>query len=229
MQYKRIAKGVKENTSLSTQWKDFIRIRSMKAPEEFSNNNISLETGQIVSNKDVNKSLGYNNPEIQENNSLSKVRDILVGSQMRELDKRFSRLEDRLIKECTDLRDETRKRLDALENYIKEETDSLSTRAKNEQVKRDEAVKAINEEQRKFAESLEKKMAEIDEEASKTQRDLRQQIFNQSQSLHDDIRQKYEEIVGLLERETYELKSEKTDRTQLAALFTELALRLNSQ
>ncbi|MCJ8279074.1 MAG: hypothetical protein MJK14_03805 [Rivularia sp. ALOHA_DT_140] len=200
----------------------------MKSSEEYKNN-ISLEAGQMVSSKDVNQPLGHSNPEIHENNSLSKVRDILVGSQMRELDKKFSRLEERLVKECSDLRNETRKRLDTLENYIKEETDSLSLRTKNEQVKRDDAVKAINEEQRKLSESLEKKMAEIDEQASQTQRELRQQIFSQSQTLHDDIRQKYEEIVALLERETYELKSEKTDRSQLAALFSEIALRLNSQ
>ncbi len=200
----------------------------MKSSEEYNNNN-SFEVGQMVSTKNISKPTEYSNSEIHENNSLSKVRDILVGSQMRELDKKFSRLEERLVKECGDLRDETRKRLDTLENYIKEEADSLSYRAKNEQVKRDEAVKAINEEQRKFAESFEKKMNEIDEQADKTQRELRQQIFSQSQTLHDDIRQKYEEIVALLERETYELKSEKTDRTQLAALFSELALRLNSQ
>ncbi|MBV6621648.1 MAG: hypothetical protein KI793_01625 [Rivularia sp. (in: Bacteria)] len=196
---------------------------------EGNNHNISLEAGQIVSNRDVNKPIGYSNSDIHENNSLSKVRDILVGSQMRELDKKFARLEERLVKQCNDLRDETKKRLDTLENYIKEEADSLSSRAKNEQVKRDESIKAINEEQRKLAESLERKMVEIDEQASKTQRELRQQIFSQSQSLHDDIREKYQEIVALLERETYELKSEKTDRTQLAALFSELALRLNNQ
>ena len=196
----------------------------MKPSEEYNNNNISPESGQIVSTRDVNKPIGYGSTEIQENNSLSKVRDILVGSQMRELDKRFSRLEERLIKECADLRDETRKRLDTLENYIREEADSLSERAKNEQVKRDQAVKAITEEQRKLAESLEKKMLEVNEEASKTQRELRQQIFNQSQSLQDDIRQKYEELVNLLGRETDEIRSEKTDRSQLASLFSELAV-----
>ena len=197
-------------------------------PLEENNNNILHEAGKMVSSQDTNKPVEYRNPEIHENNSLNKVRDILVGSQMRELDKRFSRLEERLVKECSDLRNETRKRLDTLENYIKEEADSLSSKAKNEQVKRDKAVKAINEEQRKLAETLEQKMAEIDEQASKTQRELRQQIFSQSQTLHDDIRQKYEEIVAILERETYELKNEKTDRNQLAALFSELALRLNS-
>ncbi|MEM9922482.1 MAG: hypothetical protein AAF915_01790 [Cyanobacteria bacterium P01_D01_bin.50] len=198
-------------------------------PLEEQNNNISLEAGQIVSNKDIDKPVGNGKSQISEGNSLNKVRDILVGSQMRELDKKFSRLEERLIKECADLRDETRKRLDRLETYITEEATSLSERAKNEQLKRDKAVKAITEEQKKFAESLETKMAEIDEEASKMRRELRSSIFSQSQSLQDDIRQKYQEILGLLQRETHELKSEKTDRSQLSALFSELALRLNSQ
>jgi len=200
----------------------------MNSSEE-QNNNISLEAGQKVSSGDIEKPVGFGNSLITESNSLDKVRDILVGSKMRDLDKKFSRLEERLIKECADLREETRKRLNSLENYIKEEADSLSERARNEQVRRDEAVKAISEEQRKFAESLETKMAEIDEEANKIQRELRQQLFSQSQSLQDDIRQKYEEILGLLQRESYELKTEKTDRSQLAALFSELALRLNSQ
>ena len=198
-------------------------------PLEEQNNNISLEAGQMVSSKDIDKPLGNGKSQIPEGNSLNKVRDILVGSQMRELDKKFSRLEERLIKECADLRNETRQRLDTLENYIREEANSLSERAKNEQLKRDKAVRAITEEQRKFAESLETKIAEIDEEASKIQRELRSSIFSQSQSLKDDIRQKYEEILGLLQRETDELKSEKTDRSQLSALFSELALRLNSQ
>ncbi|MEO1377237.1 MAG: hypothetical protein AAFW70_23735 [Cyanobacteria bacterium J06635_10] len=198
-------------------------------PLEEQNNHISLEAGQMVSSKDIDQPLGNGKSQISEGNSLNKVRDILVGSQMRELDKKFSRLEERLIKECSDLRDETRKRLDTLENYIREEANSLSERAKNEQLKRDKAVRAITEEQRKFAESLETKIAEMDEEASKMQRELRSSIFSQSQSLQDDIRQKYEEILGLLQREADELKSEKTDRSQLSALFSELALRLNSQ
>ncbi len=202
----------------------------MKPTEENNTNyNVSLETGQIVPSQDITKPMGSGNSEIHENNSLSKIRDILFGSQIRELDKKFARLEERLVKECANLRDETRKRLDTLENYIKEEADSLSSQAKNEQIKRDEAVKAIIDEQRKLAESLEKKMIEVDEETNKAQRELRQQIFSQSQNLHDDIRQKYEEIVGLLERETYQLRNEKTDSSQLAALFSELALRLNSQ
>ena len=49
--------------------------------------------------------------------NLEKVRDILFGHQMREVDRRFVRLEERIIKETRDLRDDMKRRLDALEAY----------------------------------------------------------------------------------------------------------------
>ena len=49
-----------------------------------------------------------NNPEVEghEGANVDKIRDILFGSQMRDYDKRFGRLEDRLIKDAESLRDE---------------------------------------------------------------------------------------------------------------------------
>ena len=41
--------------------------------------------------------------------SLDKVRDILFGVQMRDYDRRFARLEERLVKETADLKDEVKK------------------------------------------------------------------------------------------------------------------------
>ena len=43
--------------------------------------------------------------------NLDKVRDLLFGGQMRDFDRRFARLEERLIKETADLNDDVRKRL----------------------------------------------------------------------------------------------------------------------
>src|SRR4051794_10546298 len=44
--------------------------------------------------------------------SLDKVRDILFGDQMRDVERRFARLEERLIKETADLKDDVRRRLE---------------------------------------------------------------------------------------------------------------------
>src|SRR5438094_3400039 len=53
--------------------------------------------------------------------NLDKVRDILFGAQLRDSDRRFSRLEETLAKQVTELREESRKRLDSLEAFLKKE------------------------------------------------------------------------------------------------------------
>jgi len=78
--------------------------------------------------------------------NLEKVRDILFGSQMRDHDRRFVRIEERLNQDMTELRDETRKRLDSLEAYIKREVQSVLDRVKAEQVQRGEAIKQVGQE-----------------------------------------------------------------------------------
>lgn len=89
-------------------------------------------------------------------------------------------------------------------------------------------MKELAQEHKDTIKSLEKKIAQLDAEATKSDRDLRQQILDQSKSLNDEIRQKYEEILAVLEREAKVLRTDKTDRSTLAALFAEIAMRLNS-
>jgi hypothetical protein len=64
--------------------------------------------------------------------SLEKVRDILFGAQMRDNERRFAHLEEGLLKESADLREETGSRFDTLENFIKQEIAALSDRVKAE-------------------------------------------------------------------------------------------------
>ncbi|BAY11731.1 hypothetical protein [Calothrix sp. NIES-2098] len=198
----------------------------MNPPEEYINNNLR-ELGEGGSTQENNK-LQLNGTNLSELNSLDRVRDILFGNQVREVEKRFARLEERLVKELTNVRDETKKRLDYLETYIKKEVESLTERLKNEQLERDAGLKALAEDHKNQAISLEKKFAQFDEQTTNSQRELREHILNQANSLQDDIRQKYQEILTLLERESQELRRDKTDRSKLASLFTELAIRLNS-
>jgi DNA anti-recombination protein RmuC len=160
--------------------------------------------------------------------NIDKIRDILFGVQMRDYEKRFARLEERLIKESADLRDETRKRFDALELYIKQEFESLTERLTTEQNTRGEAVEALSQGIKDTARTFEKRTAQMDEQSTKSQRELRQQILDQSKNLNDEIRQKYEELTGALQREAADLRTDKTDRSALAALFTEVAMRLNN-
>jgi DNA anti-recombination protein RmuC len=167
--------------------------------------------------------------KLAESGNIDKIRQILFGNQMRDYEKRFSRLEERLLKESADLRDETRKRFDALETFIKNEMEALTGRLQSEQRTREESAQSLSRELQESSKSLEKKLGDFDEQNSRSQRDLRQQILDQSKSLSDEIRHKNEEIKAALAREVAELSHDKTDRAALAALFSEVALRLNDE
>ena len=60
--------------------------------------------------------------------NVDKIREILFGGNMRDYDKRFSRLEERLAKESSDLRSETKKLFESLEAFVKKEFEALSNR-----------------------------------------------------------------------------------------------------
>ena len=161
--------------------------------------------------------------------SLDKVRDILFGSQAREYEKRFARLEDRLLKEASDLREDLKRRFDTLEVYIKKEIEALGTRLKAEHDERKESAKELSVELKDTARTFEKKTGQLDEHLTISERQLREQILDQSKNIADEIRQKHEAITASLERATSELRDEKTDRAALASLFMEVAMRLNNE
>jgi DNA repair exonuclease SbcCD ATPase subunit len=158
--------------------------------------------------------------------SLDKVRDILFGNQMRDVERRFARLEERLAKETADLKEDLRKRLDTLEAYMRRESESLEGQIKAERADRVDAHASLANELKDNARAFERRSTSIDEQHSKGQRDLRQQMLEQHQRLSDDLRQKVEEILATLSRTAQELRTDKTDRATLAALLTEVAMRL---
>src|SRR5271156_6831055 len=84
--------------------------------------------------------------ENAEGANVDKIRDILFGSQMRDYEKRFMRLEDTVTKALDTLREDMTKRLDTLGSFIRQEVDSLSQRVKAEKAERSETAKEISRE-----------------------------------------------------------------------------------
>jgi hypothetical protein len=166
--------------------------------------------------------------ELSGSGSVDKIREILFGIQMRDYEKRFVRLEERLLKEASDLRDETKQRFDSLELYIRHELEALGERLVAEQNARADSLEQLSTGVKDTFRAVDKKTAQIDEQAAKNQTELRQQLLDQSKTLSDDLRQKYSELLAALEREATELRTDKTDRAALAALFTEVAMRLSN-
>lgn len=166
--------------------------------------------------------------DTQEDGNIDKIRDILFGSQARDFDRRFSRLEERLIKDVADMRDETRKKLDTLEDFIKSEVKSLTDRLVSEQNARIDATKDLSNDLKELSHNLDRKVTQINEQQAKNESDLRQQILTQSKNLSEDIQKRHNDALDKLERESTEIREDKADRTAIANIFTEMAMRLTN-
>jgi hypothetical protein len=161
--------------------------------------------------------------------SLDQVRDILFGQQSRDYDRRFSRLEERLVKETADLREDMRKRVEVLEQFVRRETESLVERITRERDERVSGAQDLSRALKDATQAQDKRAADFDEQLARAQRDTRQQLLDQQNRLTDEIRQKADDLLTTIAREAGDLRTEKVDRGALAALLSEVALRLNNQ
>ncbi len=161
--------------------------------------------------------------------SIDKIRDIIFGTHMRDYEQRFARLEETLRKESLDIRDATRRHLEALEAFVHKELNALEGRLNIERDERGESHARLSADLAMHSSSLFKKIGEVENQEAQAKREIRNDLLQQSKELTDAIRSKGEELVALLERRSQELQHAKTDRAALASLFSEVSLRLTDQ
>lgn len=167
--------------------------------------------------------------ELPGGGNIDRIRDIIFGNQMRDYEKRFTRLEERLLKESADLREDVKRRFEQLDQFTRNEVDALSERLKSENASRGSSLTELTRELRELAKNTEKRTTQLDEQTIKNARELRQQLLDQARQLTDDLRQRFDDLAAIVEHEASELRDEKTDRAALAALFTEMAMRLTNE
>jgi hypothetical protein len=161
--------------------------------------------------------------------SIDKVRDLLFGTQLRELDRRFARLEERLVKETGQLREDLKARLEAADAYARTEADSLGDQIRAERADRGDAHDSLARELKDTAKALDRRTTALDDQLSKGLRELRQQMLDQHQRLEDEVRRRMDDLLATFTRETQALRAGKTDRSALAALLNEMAMRLTDE
>ena len=167
--------------------------------------------------------------ELPGGGNVDNIREILFGTHMRQYEKRFQRLEEQLSRESTELREELRRRLDALEAYTKQETTALADAVKAEKTERKSEAGDLAKEVAGLTADVDRRSAALEEAFTKGLRDLRTALLDQNKSLSQEIQDKGDGLLAALRRDIEELRVDKTDRAALASLFTEVALRLGDE
>jgi hypothetical protein len=161
--------------------------------------------------------------------SVDKIRELIFGSQMQDYDKRFARLESSVNAQIADLRAETKKWYDALENYIKKELGTLSSQISAEKTDRIAAGQAAAKELSEAEKTLKYTIDTLSDRVLQNEKELRQQLLDQWKDLRNEIAGSHSEMVNKLNSAAQVLGVEKTDRKFLADLLLEMAMRLNKE
>lgn len=161
--------------------------------------------------------------------NVDKIRDILFGSQMRDYESRFARLEETLVKETMEIRETNKRRFDQLESYIRGELDALQNRIKSERDERSDKDGQQSRDLKDLGDTLSRRIRDLDDRETDSERKLRNDLLQQARELADEIRARHDEMASLVDKRVTELRDGKTDRAALASMFNEVALRLSDQ
>jgi hypothetical protein len=189
---------------------------------------LHLPVRQHTSARELNRA-GLAGGELGGGGSLDKVRELLFGDQMRDSERRLNRLEERLLKGHAELQADMRRRLESLEGFVQKEVESLTERLRSEQTTREETLTDLSQALHDMLKAFEKKTGQLEEQAAGAQRELRQQVMDQSKMLRDEFLEKYRDLSESCGRMVQDLRLEKIDRMALATLLSEMALRLNGE
>lgn len=158
--------------------------------------------------------------------NVDKIREILFGGQMRDYEQRFADLETRLGKTIEQMSNNFEKRLERLNTFTKREVEKLNDQVKAERKTRVDDGKKGSKGLKELAVQVESWCAELEEQIDNESRELRNGIQEQNEELSGMIQDSYDEINKSLVSETRGLADSKLARDDLAALLTEVALRI---
>jgi ElaB/YqjD/DUF883 family membrane-anchored ribosome-binding protein len=182
-----------------------------------------------VHESEVQEKAETRNGAIEESGKVDRIRDILFGSQMRDYDGRFQRLEEHLAQEAAEIRADVQKRLETLEGFMKGEVQAITNRANAEQSERSNAIEKLGRDLAETAQNLDSRIKSLGEQTGKEIHALREQLLDQSKALSEEIREKHDQMKAGLDREADQIRGAMTGREALAEMLSEVALRLKNE
>ncbi len=138
--------------------------------------------------------------------SMEQVRELLLGTQMKDVENRFQRLEERFQRDLSDLRDSVKNRIESLEGFMKSESASFLHRLREEQEERGAALK---NEQRERLDALKAEKNERQEALKNEQRERSEglaQMMRDLATLEQEQERKLKALSGTLDTAERELR-----------------------
>lgn len=158
--------------------------------------------------------------------NVDQIRDILFGGQMRDYERRFQEMIQKLDLEAQRLRDDFERRSGAIEKRLDEQVDKLLKQLHKEVNDRGQALDDLESRVQQAARTA---RTEVNNTMASLQQDIGrgdERLRAATAELNAAIKQLSDAATGALTGARDELRAEKVSREDLAAMLTEVALRL---
>jgi DNA anti-recombination protein RmuC len=136
---------------------------------------------------------------------LERVREILLGDVLVELERRIARIDGQLGNRASEVQLDVRHRTGVLEAYVRKEIDALSARAGQAGREVNDSIRSLRDELREAIARLEQRLAGIedrlDASIARLEREARQQLLDQSKSFLDELERVRDQLRSALVRE----------------------------
>lgn len=170
---------------------------------------------------------GSANGDATETDNVDKIRDILFGNQMREVEQRFASLEKSLANDLATMRNENALQIESLKSYIESEIEILGSKLSGEEQSRIENVDELDDKVKQSAKQIDKKISDVVKSLDKNSRDINQKILKQSQDFSSELSNQIMEARERMDGHRQELSSAKVDKLMLSEMLNALALQVN--
>ncbi len=168
-------------------------------------------------------------PGLPTDGDLAKVRELLVGTQLQAQHEELARLEAKIVQQTSYVREDMGKNIANLERVVATQTGTALERCNSETNARKAADDSLRKKIEEIGHNFDSKLAEIEENSKRIERELRDQILSQCKLLSDVITTRHEEAVRMADEGVQAVKAAKVDRSALSALLVELGIRLDSE
>lgn len=165
--------------------------------------------------------------ETTEADNVDKIRDILFGNQMRDVDKRFASLEKSLTNDLAAMRNENALQIESLKTYIESEIEILGAKLSGEEKSRIDDVDELDGNIKQQAKQIDKKVADVIKSLDKTSRDTNQKILKQTQDFSNELTKQISETRDRMDDQREALSVAKVDKQVLSEVLNALALQIN--
>ena len=160
--------------------------------------------------------------------NVDKIRDILFGNQMRDYDRKFNQLEERIANDLANLRKENALQIESLQTFLESEVEILGGKLAAEEKNRIHEMDNMDGLIIKNVKQIEQKISDLGTSLETQSRDINQKMLKQSQDFNSELASQIEQTRKRLDDYRQDLSKGKVDKSALAEMLNSMALQINA-